>query len=48
MSKLNNPTTTSFVGLFLTVIRFNLLKSKHINNKTIEIKNKKNNSDTKE
>ena len=26
MRKLNNPTTTSFAGLFLTVVRFNLLQ----------------------
>ena len=26
MRKLNNPTTTSFAGLFFTVVRFNLLE----------------------
>ena len=29
MRKLNNPTTTSFTGLFLTVVRFNLLQWLH-------------------
>ena len=42
MRKHNNLTTTLFAGLFLTVVRFNLLKSQHINKETIKIKNKEN------
>ena len=42
MRKLNNPTTTLFAGLFLTVVRFNLLMSYHINKETIKIENEEN------
>ena len=38
--KLNNPTTNSFAGLFLTIVKFNLLKPKHINKETIKTENK--------
>ena len=42
MKKLNNPTAISFSGLFLTVCRFNLLKSLYMNKETIKRKNKEN------